>query len=197
MALFLELLCEALPIGALVLDSEGRLVFANREAVSLLARWNLGGQGQALKAGVASSVPVDVISACHRLRSGSGRRKRRTGRPDFGGRILVKHPTVPHLSAVVGLWRSSRDRRLAAFCVLLQDGFKSSLSAGSREQLALLSIAERQVAKLVADGFRNSEIAQALGKSLGTVKSQLQSIFSKLNVETRTQLVTLLRLAAG
>ena len=109
----------------------------------------------------------------------------------------MKHPTVPHLSAVVGLGRSSRDRRVAGFCVLLQDGLKSSLSAGRREQLALLSVAERQVAKLVADGLRNSEIAQSLGKSLGTVKSQLRSIFSKLNVETRTQLVTLLRSVTG
>lgn len=57
----------------------------------------------------------------------------------------------------------------------------------------MLTLAERKVAKLVADGFSNGEIAHTLGKSIRTVKSQLGTVFSKLHVGSRTQLTALLR----
>ena len=105
----------------------------------------------------------------------------------------MRHPRNSNLSAVVALERSVRDRRVAVFCVLLQDRLKDSLVGGRREQMAMLTIAERRVAKLVADGLRNSDIAHALGKSVTTVKSQLVTIFAKLEIRSRTQLVSLLR----
>jgi DNA-binding CsgD family transcriptional regulator len=78
------------------------------------------------------------------------------------------------------------------FCVLLQDRLKSNLVAGRKDQLAMLTVAERRVAKLVAEGCRNSEIAITLGKSVTTVKSQLGTIFLKLEIHSRTQLAALL-----
>jgi DNA-binding NarL/FixJ family response regulator len=51
-----------------------------------------------------------------------------------------------------------------------------NLVSGRRDQLTMLTVAERRVAKLVVEGLRNREIAAALGKSITTVKSQLAAI---------------------
>jgi len=189
--LALEVLCNALPSGVMVLDAQCRLVFANREAGHLLRHWSSKRGGHPLKASSATPIPPEMISACERLRGGSAARRR----PQFGGRIFLRHDKNPHLSAVIALERSPRDRRVAVFCVLMQDRLNASLVEGREDQLAMLTIAERRVAKLVADGLRNHEIARALGKSVTTVKSQLGAVFSKLAIASRTQLAALLRSA--
>jgi DNA-binding CsgD family transcriptional regulator len=182
----LELLCNAFPVGAMILDGDYRVLFSNRESVDLLCRWN-GHRARAIR------VPNEIISACEGLRHGGAAPQR--VRPKFGGRVFLRHPRSPHLSAVVALERSPRDRRLALFCVFLHDRLRDNLAAGRRDQLAMLTVAERQVAKLVAEGMRNQEIAEALGKSVTTVKSQLGAVFGKLQVGSRTQLAALLRSA--
>jgi DNA-binding CsgD family transcriptional regulator len=192
--LAVETLCHAFPTGAVVLDAQCSPLFFNREALDLLARWNAKSSDElALKARPHPSMPSEIIKACLKLRHGGIETGQRILRPKFGGRILVRHPTKPNLSAVVALERSTRDRRVAVFCVLLQDGLKIGVGAGRGDHLAMLTIAERRVAKLVADGLRNGDIAAVLGKSVATVKSQLMTVFAKLNISSRTQLVTLLR----
>jgi DNA-binding CsgD family transcriptional regulator len=51
-----------------------------------------------------------------------------------------------------------------------------------------LSERELEFARLVAEGMRNSEVAQALWISEGTVRTHLQNIFAKLEIHNRTQL---------
>ena len=43
---------------------------------------------------------------------------------------------------------------------------------------------------LIGEGFRNKEIAQKLNISEPTVKSHLTRIFQKLNVRTRSELIS-------
>ncbi len=52
-----------------------------------------------------------------------------------------------------------------------------------------LSPAERVVVRQVCAGWNNEEIARRLGKSLGTVKNQLVSVFRKLGVDSRARLI--------
>lgn len=52
-----------------------------------------------------------------------------------------------------------------------------------------LSTIELQVLKLVAAGYSNHEIADALYKSVGTVRNQVSSILLKLDVRDRTRAV--------
>lgn len=52
----------------------------------------------------------------------------------------------------------------------------------------LLTRRERDVARLVATGQRNRDIAGALGISEGTVKMHLHNVYAKLGLESRTQL---------
>lgn len=52
-----------------------------------------------------------------------------------------------------------------------------------------LSSVERQVLRLVAAGYSNHEIADALCKSVGTIRNQVSSVLAKLNVRDRTRAV--------
>lgn len=52
-----------------------------------------------------------------------------------------------------------------------------------------LSEREREVLVLMAKGYSNQDISQALTISLGTVKSHIHSIFNKLEVKNRVQAV--------
>lgn len=58
-------------------------------------------------------------------------------------------------------------------------------------QLEPLSDKEREILQLMAAGYSNKEIANALFKSEGTVKNQCSAILSKLGVRDRTRAVLL------
>ncbi|MGY4508747.1 LuxR C-terminal-related transcriptional regulator [Bradyrhizobium sp. USDA 3650] len=77
---------------------------------------------------------------------------------------------------------------------------KSDLSAAGKEaegdgkvekMLELLTQRERQIARLVAEGLSNKEIARQLKVSDGTVKVHLYNIFQKLEITNRTVLATI------
>lgn len=53
-----------------------------------------------------------------------------------------------------------------------------------------LSPSERDVALFTIKGLSNSEIAEARGKSVGTIKAQCNAIYKKAGVSGRTQLIT-------
>jgi len=56
-----------------------------------------------------------------------------------------------------------------------------------------LSPAEAEVVAGVARGLSNQDIAQELGKSTSTVKSQLVSVYRKLGLHSRIRLMVLFR----
>ena len=53
-----------------------------------------------------------------------------------------------------------------------------------------LSPSERDVALFTLKGLSNSEIAEARGKSVGTIKAQCNAIYQKAGVSGRTQLIS-------
>jgi LuxR family maltose regulon positive regulatory protein len=61
------------------------------------------------------------------------------------------------------------------------------------EQVTGLTDREREVANLVAQGLHNREIAERLCISEETVKSHVRTIFNKMNIDRRSQLVELLK----
>ena len=58
-----------------------------------------------------------------------------------------------------------------------------------RARLPTLSMRERQVLELVAEGMRNKEIAAALGISTDTTGMHVKNIYTKLDVHDRTAAV--------
>ena len=72
--------------------------------------------------------------------------------------------------------------------------FQSSQASGQSPlpvtpQLEALSSKELAILRLMAGGFSNREIADAVFKSEGTVKNQVSAILSKLGVRDRTKAV--------
>lgn len=66
-----------------------------------------------------------------------------------------------------------------------------SRSAQAVERLAVLSNRERDVASAVAQGLSNTEIAEQMYLSMGTVKSHISSALTKLDFTNRIQLALL------
>jgi DNA-binding NarL/FixJ family response regulator len=77
------------------------------------------------------------------------------------------------------------DNRMTAEVI---DAFKKTSDAGVRREKPLLSPREREIVQLVAQGFRNREIAEKLFISEQTVKNHLHNIFDKLGVSDRLEL---------
>jgi DNA-binding NarL/FixJ family response regulator len=61
--------------------------------------------------------------------------------------------------------------------------------ASSRELARLLTPREIEIARMVARGLRNKTVAEMLFVSEGTVKTHLHSIFEKLGVRSRAELI--------
>jgi DNA-binding NarL/FixJ family response regulator len=60
---------------------------------------------------------------------------------------------------------------------------------GSRGGGSALTDAERRIADLLATGMSNREIATALYSSVRTVEGHLSSIYRKLGIHSRTELI--------
>jgi LuxR family maltose regulon positive regulatory protein len=86
--------------------------------------------------------------------------------PDYAGKLLAAFPDAE--LTPVGQSRS----QLAKFKILEP-----------------LSKREFEVLQSIADGLSNDEIAQSLSISLSTVKSHAFKIYSKLDVNSRTQAI--------
>ena len=67
-------------------------------------------------------------------------------------------------------------------------GTNTSSRLGVREQSSALSQREREIVALVAQGFKNKEMAERMFISEQTVKNHLHNIFDKLGVSDRLEL---------
>ena len=65
--------------------------------------------------------------------------------------------------------------------------FRKPMPGGSQGSTEELSKRESEVLSLVARGYANKEVAEALGLSFETVRSYLKTIYSKLHVRSRTE----------
>ena len=63
----------------------------------------------------------------------------------------------------------------------------------SPDILSHLTQKEKEIAKMVADGMQNKEIAKALFVSEETIKSHMKKIFKKLEIDRRSKLIELLQ----
>lgn len=182
-----------LPLPVLFLDGRGKLSFATQEAYELCAVWNSGvAQARPLNPRSCFRLPPAIAVACEQLL------ERRAGNGAGEGETRLLHPLVPGLSATVSLraplkgpWSSGTF--VVTFCEsALTDDSRRQVRPAALRLLNLLTASERQVALLVAGGKRNQEVAHQLGKSLRTVEFQLNAIYRKLGIRSRSQLTRLL-----
>lgn len=83
------------------------------------------------------------------------------------------------------LLRNDRAKEKGAEAFFKPEGLKVASKA--------LSPSELTIAKLVADGFSNQEIADRANYSVGYVKKKVSEILSKLELKNRTEIRALLR----
>jgi len=93
-------------------------------------------------------------------------------------------------SQIEGLTHAIRD---VAQGKTLFDGFSARAAAARLEahgydHLDKLSIREREMADLVADGFSDEHIASTTCSAVSTVRNNLSSAYAKLSIDSRTQL---------
>lgn len=197
----LQQFINLLPQGILLINARHELVFANHEAFEACAVWNHGATAaRQLNGRAVFAVPPAFIEVYHELMS----HHYATALADPDGhhpaekRRLV-HPTLKHMQADLSLFSLddpllSRPNLFAQ--IINRESLNPSVPATMDRQLtvlARLTQREKEVALLVRDGLSNDEIAQRLSKGVGTVKNQLQSIFGKLEIDSRAKLISLLR----
>src|SRR5438445_666150 len=72
--------------------------------------------------------------------------------------------------------------------LLLEDDFDIVGEAGDGRERSPLSTREREIVGLVAQGYKNKEMAEKMFISEQTVKNHLHNIFDKLGVSDRLEL---------
>jgi DNA-binding CsgD family transcriptional regulator len=192
----LEEFNKQLPVGIVVLDWDLRVVFANAEGWEACALWNSGPQGaRSLKRPDGGPVPAPVLAAVRRLREELRRRDPKQGRADPPATCEVAQPGPPELRAMIAVADNptSALARPRFQIVFATRGVTRPRGVGTLAQLRALSPREREIALLVPEGLSNAEIARRLGKSVLTVKTQLNAVFRKLGLKRRTQLVARLQ----
>ena len=100
--------------------------------------------------------------------------------------VLLSNSTTSHLKKAI--------RAVAKGEVWMdKKTFKNILhgvNAIGKDKHTLLSSREKEVVGLIGKGLRNKEIAQRMHISEPTVKSHLNRIFQKLNVKSRSELIS-------
>ncbi|MES2438255.1 MAG: helix-turn-helix transcriptional regulator [Verrucomicrobiota bacterium] len=182
----LEEVLKQAPDGMVILDWELRQVFRNRAADDFCRRWNesRGDTGVVL--------PDEVILAAGNLLSGSESLLRQPPAGKVGTPITeLFHREIDGLQARIRLLHPREKQAIKPHCliefsrVLDRPGYKPTASFS-------LSVAERRVAELVAQGKSNPEVASELHLSIHTVRAHLREIFAKLNIRHRSELAAAL-----
>ena len=179
--------------ATLLLDERCAPIFHNRAAVRICALWRLGPeQARILKP--EFHLPTEIRSACEDLGEAWQKCRRK-------GRLAETEVTrvVTHAGGLLANVQLLRMRPSTPakvyFLVHLSSGGASEPDLSALALLRRLTTTEQAVAKLVAWGFVNQEIAKELWISVNTVRAHLHTIFHKLEVNSRGKLAVLLRLA--
>lgn len=197
----LQQFINLLPQGVLLVNAKRELVFANPEAFEDCAVWNLGeAAARRMNSRAVFAIPPVFLDAYDELLAAHYARALQPAGAEGAARRQLTHPAQPELRADLSLVVLDDPLlcRPYLFVQLLNRGRFSEPSAEARERrhlvvLGKLTPREREVALLVRDGLGNEEVAERLHKSLGTVKNQLQSIFTKLDINQRARLIALLQ----
>jgi DNA-binding CsgD family transcriptional regulator len=193
----LEECLKQLPLPTMLLRWNLKLIYRNRAARDFCAVWEKGWE-QARLTNASSGIPSEILDRCRQLKQQWARALRPSPPRRVFKRERVHHPRSPDLRATVRLKQlSSADVARPHF--LIECAPVRGHTAQHREtaasrlpHLARLTTRQQEVTRLVCDGRSNQEIADTAGLSLAMVKKHLHTIFRKLEVTSRAQLMTLM-----
>ena len=178
--------------GVMLVDADAHVVFANEFARALLdAR-----DGLFIDAGALSTSDVKGRSTLLRFIAGCAESSLRDGGP--GGTVRVGRPGRPSLSVVVAPF-ASRQRQggagwfgqvwPAAILVVTDPGRERQHQKDRLRRRFGLTPTEADLALEIARGKGRDTAARRLGITLGTARTHLERIFSKVGVHRQAELV--------
>jgi DNA-binding CsgD family transcriptional regulator len=191
-----EQFMRRVPLPTALLRWNLRLVYRNQAAAEFCAGWQRGFSGlRFIK--LKAPLPPEILDRCRVLKD---RWKQLTSlglAPANFRDETVRHPTRRDLRATISLKQISsaavaRPHFLIEFEGLHCPATRNQSSGASLSHLVRLTSREQNLARLVCDGRSNQEIADESGLSVETVKKHLHSIFSKLEVPSRSRLMALM-----
>lgn len=218
----LEEFNKHLPVGLVLVSWDLKAEFANHEGQRQCLLWNYTpAKARALNPRDAFEVPPSVVEACAALKAEILARNPKTLTLMPGDTAPVAHPARPELRAQVSVHNNPGSALARPRFLVVLDTRPGVTAGGGAGESALgapssggptsasdvgkpsggehfgamreLTPPERAIALLVCEGCSNAEIAHRLSKSVLTVKTQLNSVFRKLGVESRTRLMARLR----
>jgi DNA-binding CsgD family transcriptional regulator len=184
----LAALLDALPEAVLMYDGGGALVHANPRAAELFGKLGAGGPG------------AQVRTEAQRL----------AGRMAAAARRSIAEPNGEHGQPMTEALREVRaDGRVYRLRGMLTSGWMPDGEAGVLVTAAFelvnpltdielrsrygLSAREVEVARLVASGLSNNEVAAQLGVSYFTARNHVERVLAKLGVGNRSRVGAVLR----
>src|SRR5438094_4980194 len=194
----LEGFLSRLPLPTILLRWNLRPIYQNRAARDFCAVWEKGPE-EAQLMNATSPIPAEILDRCRLLKQqwvDAAPAKRRLA--SFGEE-QVHHPRSPHLRATLHLKQLSSAGVAQPHFLIECEDLRSSTApraapTGSRlPHLVRLTRREQEVARLVCEGRSNQEIADDACLSLQMVKKHLHAVFRKLEVPSRSRLMTLMR----
>jgi DNA-binding CsgD family transcriptional regulator len=178
------------PLSVLFVDGDNHLLFATTEADKKCALWNRSLRNLNLAA-AEFELPRNVGRLFHQ-HGGDAGAAQGFGKPSS---VSLQHPSLNGLAArIERSWHFPGLQLRPCYVVTFVESASLKEQSGEISEAALLvlqqlTLSERRVAQLVAKGLRNGEIADKLCRSHRTVEFQLNSIYRKLGISSRTQLV--------
>jgi DNA-binding CsgD family transcriptional regulator len=189
-----------LPMPTIILRWDFKSIYQNRAAREFCAVWEKGPE-EAKRTKATSPIPREILDRCRALREQLTNSQTRGHSAAQGGfqEEQVHHSLLPHLRATIQLkLLKSAGMARPHFLIECEDlprqDASDAASANSRlPHLAQLTRREQEVAGLVCDGRSNQEIAENARLSVPMVKKHLHAVFRKLEVPSRSRLMTLMR----
>jgi DNA-binding CsgD family transcriptional regulator len=195
----LEAFLSRLPLPTILLRWNLKPIYQNRAARDFCAVWEKGSEdAQLTKA--TSPIPSEILDRCRLLKQQWAHAQRPIAPQTGFKEERVHHPRSPHLRATLHLKQlSSCGVAQPHFLIECEDLRRQAvLSTGPAASARLphlvrLTRREQEVARLVCEGRSNQEIADDACLSLPMVKKHLHAIFRKLEVNSRSRLIALMR----
>src|SRR5881409_2035832 len=187
-----------LPLPTILLRWNLKPIYQNRAARDFCALWEKGPE-EAQLMNASSPIPSEILDRCRLLKQQWAHAQRPIAAQTGFKEERVHHPRSPHLRATLHLRQlGSAGVARPHFLIECEDLRRQAAPrtgpASSRlPHLVRLTRREQEVARLVCDGRSNQEIADNARLSLPMVKKHLHAVFRKLEVPSRSRLITLMR----
>jgi len=166
--MLLENIIQVTGIPAIVTTETGDVIYENQFAHALLER--------ELNSDSKSSILGSIIKNIALIRE--------THEPNFCRRV---HTQFTDHSGIYNVQTATSDFLPPTYISVIN---KNSDAPDFNYLDYILSEREIEIVTLIAQGFNNTDISQLLHISINTIKYHLKNIFRKLDVSTRTELLT-------